>query len=122
MAAFLSSLWHHLVHSGAKFVRCRGNICCWSFRRHNAVVHGLRGPRCSDRGSLFEEVRENDGPHDLGGEGKGAAVDALLDEARRQGRDQGAHRMKNAFRQARSGRDSFIAGRSRKGWWMIFFF
>ncbi len=53
-------------------------------RRHDAFVHRLRGPRGPDRGAVLQAVPQDDGPHDLGGAGAGAAVDPFRDAARRE--------------------------------------
>lgn len=59
--------------------------------RHNAVLHRLRGPRCENRGAIFEAVRQDDGPHDLRRQGTGKTVYAVRHASRGQRGRQRAH-------------------------------
>lgn len=60
-----------------------------SGRRHDAVLHGVRGPRGENRGQVLQAVPQDDGPHDLGGAGAGEAVDPVRDATRGEGGGQG---------------------------------
>lgn len=60
--------------------------------QHDAVVHGLRGPRGEDRGAVLEAILEDDGSHDLRRQGARKTVHAVRHASRGQGGGQRAHR------------------------------
>lgn len=64
-----------------------------SGRGHDAVLHGVRGPRGENRGQVLQAVPQDDGPHDLGGPRAGEAVHSVRDAARGEGGKQGPWRV-----------------------------